>query len=177
MAKKSAKASKAKLVAKFKHPMTVEIIVPSFVPLAAASTLDVQKLSKGSHTIEVGFLEGGCCPKMVRAVIRNGMVTRLDVAPCEDSEQLLPKEMSRDIAAIVAKAKKLAVKNPWKPVPVREFVGNIARLNDSYPPAQERARDASIFAFGTTASFAATGISHFFAGLSAGSPTSKCSPT
>jgi hypothetical protein len=134
MAKKSAKASKAKLVAKFKHPMTVEIIVPSFVPLAAASTLDVQKLSKGSHTIEVGFLEGGCCPKMVRAVIRNGMVTRLDVAPCEDSEQLLPKEMSRDIAAIVAKAKKLAVKNPWKPVPVREFVGNIARLNDSYPP-------------------------------------------
>lgn len=130
--KKSAKANKAKLVAKFKHPMTVEIIVPKFVPLVAVSTLDVQKLSKGSHTIEVGFLEGGCCPKMVRAVIRNGMVARLDVEPCEESEKLTQKEMPREIAAIVAKAKKFAVKSPWTPIPVKEFVSNIAR--QSYPP-------------------------------------------
>src|SRR3954470_4285417 len=98
-ATKSQKSRKAKLVARFKHPMTVEIIVPAFVPLAAASSLDVQKLSRGSHTIEIGFLEGGCCPKLVRAVIRNGVVSRLDVEPCEDSERVMPREMSRDIAA------------------------------------------------------------------------------
>ena len=81
---RSTKTKSAKLVAKFKHPMSVEIIVPAFVPLAAASALDVQKLSKGSHAIEVGYLEGGCCPKLVRAVMRNGMVTRLDVDACEE---------------------------------------------------------------------------------------------
>ena len=133
-ATKSQKSRKAKLVAKFKHPMTVEIIVPAFVPLAAASSLDVQKLSKGSHTIEIGFLEGGCCPKLVRAVIRNGVVSRLDVESCEDSERVMPREMSRDIAAIVSKAQKLATKYPWKPVPVKEFVGSIAQQTGSYPP-------------------------------------------
>lgn len=132
-AKKSAQVRKPKLVVKFKQTVNVEIIVPTFVPLATVKLLDVQKLSKGSHTIEVGFLEGGCCPKLVRAVIRNGMVARFDVEPCDDTTRLIPREMSPDIAAIVVKAKKMVRKHEWKPVPVGQFVDNITR-DGEYPP-------------------------------------------
>jgi hypothetical protein len=133
MRKKSGTRRKATLVARFKHPTTVEIIAPAFVPLAALKMLDVRKLSKGSHTVEVGFLEGGCCPKLVRAVIHNGIVTKLDVEACEDSERVMLKDLPRDVAAVVAKAKREVGKYPWKPIPLGEFVA-IARQTGSYPP-------------------------------------------
>lgn len=132
--KPGAARKKAITVATFKHPMNVEIIAPVIVPLAALKTLDLQKLGKGSHTIEVGMLEGGCCPKLVRAVIRGGIVTKLEVEPCEESEQVRLKDMPRDVAAMIAKAKRKLGRNPWTPVPIREFVTNMARQSGSYPP-------------------------------------------
>jgi hypothetical protein len=124
---------KAKVVGRFRHAVNVEILMPRFVPLASVASQDVQKLSKGRHKIEVGFMEGGCCPKLVRAVIGNGMVTGFEVDPCEDSEKVLPKAMSKDTAQLVAKARRLVGQNEWEATPVREFVKAVAQQTGSYP--------------------------------------------
>jgi hypothetical protein len=131
--KKMKHPSKPQVVATFKHSMTVEVIVPTFVPLASLATQDIQKLSKGGHRIEIGFMEGDCCPKLVHAVIRNGMVTRIEVEPCVHSERVLPKAMSKEMSEVVAKARKRMEQDPWQPVPVAELVENMAR-DSHYPP-------------------------------------------
>src|SRR6476659_2399754 len=71
-----AKSSRpAKPLATLTVPMKVEIRQPEFEPLSSLKALDMQRLSKGSHKVEVGFLKGGCCRNLVWAVIRDGMVT------------------------------------------------------------------------------------------------------
>jgi len=130
--KKPKHTSKPQVVATFRHPMTVEVIAPTFVPLTSLVTQDVQKLSKGSHKIEIGFMEGGCCPKMVHAIIRKGMVTRIEVEPCEHSEQVLPKAMSKEMSEVVAQARRKIEQDPWQPVPVAELIDSIA-MDSSYP--------------------------------------------
>jgi hypothetical protein len=130
--KKPKRPGKPQAAAAFKHPVTVEAIVPTFVPLASLATQDVQKLSKGRHKIEIGFIEGGYCPKMVHAVIRNGMVTSLEVDPCEHSIRVLPKEMSKEISEVFAEARRRVEQVPWEPVPVAELIDSMAR-ESSYP--------------------------------------------
>ncbi|MDP1990289.1 MAG: hypothetical protein Q8K00_04635 [Syntrophales bacterium] len=120
------------MVATFKQPVTVEVITPVFVPLASLATQDTQKLGKGSHRIEIGFMESGCYPKLVHAVIRNGMVTTFEVEPCEHSERVLPKALSKEMNEILAEARKRIIQEPWQPVPVSEFVESMAR-ESSYP--------------------------------------------
>ena len=131
--KKTKHPGKPQVVATFKHPVTVKVIVPTFVPLASLTTQDVQKLSKGRHKIEIGFMEGGCCPKLVHAVIRNGMVTGIEVEPCEKSERVLPKEMSKEMSKVFAEARRRIEQNPWQPVPVAELIDNVAMATGRYP--------------------------------------------
>ena len=69
----------------FTIPLKVEIRRPKFKPLASLAALDVKRFDKGSHKIEVGFVMGGCCPQLVRAVIRNGIVTGFEVEPCKEA--------------------------------------------------------------------------------------------
>lgn len=120
MAKKSASV-------KFTHAVTVEARRPRFEPLGSLGSLDLEKLSKGSHKIEVGFFAGGCCSKLVRAVVKNGVVTGVEIEPCKDS-----KKPTKELAAILdAAAKALpGAGKKWEPVPLRMFVGNAAGLID-----------------------------------------------
>jgi hypothetical protein len=64
--------------------MKVEIRQPESEPLASLAALDVERLSRGNHKIEIGFIKGGCCRNLVRAVVKNGMVTGFEVEPCKD---------------------------------------------------------------------------------------------
>ena len=122
MKKKAKHPGKSQVVASFKHAVTVEIILPVVRPLAAAAALDVQKLSKGSHRVEIGVMEGGCCPKLVRAVIRKGMVTRLEAEPCAHSERVPPKSITKEMSAVLAEVRRRIDQDPWQPVPVSELV-------------------------------------------------------
>src|SRR4029078_6211498 len=92
MAKSS---KKPRVLAQFSVPMKVEIRQPEFEPLGALRSLDVQRLSRGNHKVEIGFFKGGCCRNLVRAVIRNGLVIGCEVEPCKDSNTAAPPVVAR----------------------------------------------------------------------------------
>lgn len=112
-----------KLVDEFSISTRIRVLRPQFKPLATLRSLDVRRLSKGAHRIEVGFLHGGCCPKLVEAVIRNGKVTSLEVAPCEGSERV----ESKDIKKLVRKVRsRLKAPRRWTVIPVEKLATTLS---------------------------------------------------
>src|SRR5207248_3516803 len=120
-------AKKAKLLATFQHPMQVEVREAKFEPLASVALLDLARLGKGNHKIEIGFAAGGCCQRPVSAVIRNGMVTNIEIAGCAGSEKPVSKEM---LALIQAARREIGMAAPskWQAIPVAEFFQSSARM-------------------------------------------------
>ncbi len=119
--------SSGPLVKAFDFPFRVEAKVTEFRPLEGLRQLDLEKLVKGDHRVEIGFGEGGCCRKVVRAVVKNGMVTRIEVEPCKESKQVSSKEV-RALAARVHKALGRDPKARWKAVPVQQFFSSSASV-------------------------------------------------
>ena len=119
---KTIKKSKSSIT--FKHPITVEVRTLEFKPLASLDFLDVDRLSKGSHKIEIGVVKGGCCSKLVRATIRKGMVTGIEVEPCKDTKRASPELFRLLKEAHPRIAPKAGTK--FQPVPVGEFLGSAA---------------------------------------------------
>jgi len=121
-------AKNGRVLASFTVPMKVEIRRPEFEPFESLRALDVERLSKGNHKIEIGFIKGGCCPHLVRAVIKKGMVTGCEVEPCKEHAT---KVASRELLAAVEKAcKQIQAGRDWEPMPVGEFINNSARMRD-----------------------------------------------
>src|SRR4051812_23594205 len=122
-----AKRSKpARALATFTVPMKVEIRQPEFEPLTSLAALDVRRLSKGNHKIEVGFLKGGCCRNLVRAVIRDGMVTGFEVDACKETRKSTPP--GPEVVRVLQQARrKLDAGQKWKPIPVTQLVRSSAR--------------------------------------------------
>jgi hypothetical protein len=123
---KSAKAQR--VLASLTIPTKVEIRQPEFEPLKSLAALDLRRLSKGSHKIEIGLIKGGCCPHVVRAVIRNGMVVGCETESCKETRSLKP---SRELSALIDKVRAEVQRGrKWEPVPVAQFIGNEARMQD-----------------------------------------------
>lgn len=120
-------SKKSKALATFTHPMQIEVREVKFEPQAAVAMMDLARLSKGNHKIEIGFAEGGCCQRAVSAVIKNGMVTDIDIADCKDSKKPVDKEM---LAVIEAARRKIARSSQadWQPIPVAEFFRSAANM-------------------------------------------------
>jgi hypothetical protein len=118
---------KPQVLATFTAPMKVEIRQPEFEPLASLRSLDAKRLSSGNHKVEIGFVKGGCCRNLVRAVIRNGLVIGCEMEPCEQTGRAAPAELLR----VFAKARrKIAAGRKWKPIPVSQLVkSNAAMMN------------------------------------------------
>ena len=120
---------KPPVLAKFSVPMKVEIRQPEFEPLASLAALDLKRLQEGNHKIEIGFIKGGCCRKLVRAVIKDGMVTGCEVEPCKGSGKA--GKAPPELLAVFAKArKKVAGGKKWKPIPVSQLVSSNAKMLD-----------------------------------------------
>jgi hypothetical protein len=111
-----------KVIGEFKHLVRFKILEPEFRPLASLKNLDVKRLRTGSHVIEVGFLHGGCCPKLVRAVVRKGYVTGLEVDPCEGTTMA----RSKDVRQLFEHARRqLKAPRKWTPVAIDEFLPQV----------------------------------------------------
>jgi hypothetical protein len=121
-----AKTSKtARPLATFTVPMKVEIREPEFEPMKSLAALDVKRLSKGNHKVEVGFLKGGCCRNLVRAVIRNGMVTGFEAEACKETTRSAPP--SPELVRVLQQARrKIAPGRKWEPIPVAQLVRSSA---------------------------------------------------
>jgi len=115
------KTSRAALLATLDYPVRVEIRAAEFEPLSLLPYLDVSKLSKGNHKIEVGLVKGGCCGRKAFAIVKAGMVVAVKVEPCLESKKPLSKE---DRALVAAAYKKVDRRSPeWEPVSVAEVFG------------------------------------------------------
>jgi len=113
-------AKKDKPLAAFDYPMRIEVRKAKFRPLASVAALDLSRLRKGRHKIEIGFAEGGCCDRLVTAVIKNGMVAGIEFEGCGNSE----KRADPGTLALVAAARQaigVPTPSPWQPVSVAEF--------------------------------------------------------
>ena len=100
-------------------PMRVEVRKPDFQPLSSLRSLDLTRLSKGNHKVEIGFMDTGGCRNLVRAVIRNGIVTGCEVEPCKHSDTPAPPE----VLSVFAKARTKVKVPKWKPIPVARLLG------------------------------------------------------
>ena len=118
---KSKKSSAATF--KLRYSANITIRIPEIQLLPSLRYLDVEALSRASKArIDVGYFQAPCCKRAVSAVIENGKVVRLEVAPCSD-----PAAVSADAAAFVAAALKRARRGAgkWKPVPVKQFLAEV----------------------------------------------------
>jgi hypothetical protein len=121
-------SSKSKVAAKFSAPVKVQVRLPEFEPLASLKSLDLKRLSKGNHKIEIGFVTGGSCRNLVRAIVKNGMVTGCEIQGCKGLPKTTPP---RELRAVIDKARKMAARGRrWKPIPVAQLVSSNARIHD-----------------------------------------------
>jgi hypothetical protein len=116
------------VLAEFSVPMKVEVRRPEFEPLGSLKSLDLKRLSSGSHKIEVGFLKGGCCRKLVRAVVRDGMVIGFEAEACSETRKAAA---SKQLMSVIAKARStVASGKQFEPVPLANLVrSNTAMLS------------------------------------------------
>ena len=86
--------------------------------------LDPVKLSKGSHTIELGKFEDCGCDCTVGATIKNGMITGIKYPRCKNAHPIPPKLHK----AMVAARKKLRknARQKWQDIPVHELISKAA---------------------------------------------------
>jgi hypothetical protein len=86
----------------YPYPLKVEVRAADFDLYSSLPYLDVSKLRKGNHRVEVGSVKGGCCGLRVFAIVKAGVVVAVDVEPCQKSK----KPLSKSERALVAAAYK-----------------------------------------------------------------------
>ena len=107
-----------------KYERTYTLRHPKFKLLQNVQYLDAAKLSKGSHTIELGTFEGCECGCAVTAKISNGMIKRFNYPKCEHATKMPPK-LARKLKAA---GKRLSRKagSKWQDIPVKELTRSAA---------------------------------------------------
>jgi hypothetical protein len=118
---------KSRALGAFTTPLKVEIRQPEFEPLTSLAVLDLARIAKGNHKIEIGFVKGGCCRSLVRAVCKNGMVTGCEVEPCRDTGRPVPREV---LTLFDQARKKVGARRTWQPIPIGDLITSRARMQD-----------------------------------------------
>jgi hypothetical protein len=84
-------ANRAARSIRLKQKIAVEVREAPFKTFESIRHLDVARLSRAAHgRFEVGQFEAGCCRRIVHAVVRKGMVTKLEVEPCKRAVRMTP---------------------------------------------------------------------------------------
>jgi len=98
----------------FKYPALVEVRRPKFEPFASLPQLDLEKLASAELAkIELGYVKTECCQQLVKAIVRKGMVTEVQVQPCNEPGGTKPSPEMRKLVA--AALKRAARGNPRPP--------------------------------------------------------------
>jgi hypothetical protein len=92
---------------------------PEFHLFKSVQYLDPAKLSKGTHTIELGKFEHCGCDCTVGAKVNNGMIKGIEYPRCEHARPIPAKVAEKMKAA----HKKLTGAQPkWRDIPVQDLV-------------------------------------------------------
>ena len=114
-------AARKKSVRKLSVDAQIEISRVPFVPFRGLRYLDVKRLARAkSAVVELGRFESECCDRVMRAEVKRGLITRIEIDPCHDSGKGLP-------AAEMAKLLKRAGLKPPRggprlPVPIARIL-------------------------------------------------------
>src|SRR5580658_82849 len=112
------KASRTGLLATLEYPVKVEVRTPKFRLYSSLKYLDVLRLRKGNHKIEVGIVKGGCCGLRAFAMVKAGMVVGIKFDPCRENK----KPLSKNYQTLVRAAyKKVPRPRTWAPISVEDF--------------------------------------------------------
>jgi hypothetical protein len=99
-----------------------EITPAPFKTFASTRHLDANSLKHAAHErIEVGYFESGCCRRLVHAVVKRGMVTKLELEPCSDGVRPTP-EMSQLMQTAASKLGLRPSNSKQLPVPVQKLL-------------------------------------------------------
>lgn len=129
--RKRSSAPKPKEVSlKLNLPATVTVRPGEFHYLKTLESLDQTKLCKGKHTIEVGYLQAPCCKKLVKAVVREGMITKFEVEPCKGG--VLPSAELRKLMTVALKKYRTGVAPP-RPIPIARFIAQEIEVGGLFP--------------------------------------------
>jgi hypothetical protein len=116
-------------VTRFRYPSLVEVRRPRFKRSGLLAHLDVAKLTRATRAeLEVGHFEGGCCRKIVLAVVRRGIVTALRLEGCAECK---PVRLTPELKAVLKIAGRRIGRGrdrPFRPMPVSQFIGRAADL-------------------------------------------------
>jgi hypothetical protein len=113
----------------FKHSAMVEVRRPKFKAFASLHQLDLPNLARADlATIELGYLETECCQQLVKAIIRKGMVSEIQVESCPPRERFKPSPELKKL--FDAALKRVAKGNPRPP----KFPMSITALMENLGP-------------------------------------------
>jgi hypothetical protein len=107
----------------FNHPVQVTVRATKFKWLDSVRHLKIASLAKAARAeVEVGEVETGCCQHLVRAVIRKGMVTRLEIQPIsKEARTPLGPDFRKLLAVVKRRLQATRPPQPRFPVPVPKF--------------------------------------------------------
>jgi hypothetical protein len=108
----------------FKYERTYTVRHPKFKLFKSVEYLDTGKLSKGSHTVELGKFDGCNCDCVVTAKVSNGMIKGINFPKCENASKISPK-LDKTFQAALRKLNK-AGKRKWEDIPVQELTRSSA---------------------------------------------------
>lgn len=97
---------------------------PKFTLFRSVQYLDAAKLCKGSHTIELGRFEGGCCDCPVMGKIKGGKLVGIETPRCEKAIDMPPALKKRLTAASRQLAK--FEKARWEDLPIKQIIASPA---------------------------------------------------
>ena len=98
---------------------TYTVRLPKFTLFKNVASLDAAKLSKGSHTIELGKFEGCHCDCVVLAKITAGLVKGIIYPKCKNAVKI-PQTVARKLEA-ARKELTGGGGGKWKDIPVEEL--------------------------------------------------------
>lgn len=103
----------------FTFERTFRIRLPEFKLSKNIQYLDPLKLSKGSHTIELGKFKGCACDCTVTATINKGMITGIKYPRCKNGRDI-PVKVAEKLRAAHNKLTK-KVPRTWRDIPVQDL--------------------------------------------------------
>jgi hypothetical protein len=104
--------------------VAIEVRPVPFRQLDSLRHLDLDRLARAKRArVELGYFEAGCCRRTLTAIVRNGIVTALEVEPCPN-----PVRLTAGLRALVRAARRAIEGHSRRPrfrrQPVREFFGS-----------------------------------------------------
>lgn len=112
----------------FSVERTYTVRRPKFTLFDNVEYLDAAKLSKGSHTIELGRFEGGCCDCAVMGKVKDGMITAIEYPKCENAREVPPK-FNKRLQAARKELARLGGQVKWEDIPVKDLTTSRAARN------------------------------------------------